>query len=389
MDDQRFDDLVATGDDFIEHYGRLGMKWYQHIFGEEQGHAKYANKSEAKNKALAAKQGKFENSGNSAKKKSKKQLKEEAEAERYKKDAKAAYDEDVKKLNDRADRISMISGAAGGILGGVPVAVAAGVKANKKAAKLREKYGLNAEGYSKEDLKKGRVDADKYVSEVENYNKEFKKAQSKLSFNPNKHLQKGVDSVNKANEHLKRLDESLGYDRKYAAAKEKMIRAENNYRNSNEYYKEDQTAKGTSGKETKTLKRLSDAYESAKKAYTKEAERVVRDTIKSSYDDVKKKDKAAISKGQRIVDALVSKNDGASYSQEYGKTLKSESSRNTRIKSSHNTLEKYFKQQASKGTSRQEAINSMPKNVREAYNVANYYDEDGAWYVLDKAYRSK
>lgn len=28
----------------LEHYGRLGMKWYQHIFGEYQDHAKYSKK---------------------------------------------------------------------------------------------------------------------------------------------------------------------------------------------------------------------------------------------------------------------------------------------------------------------------------------------------------
>lgn len=28
----------------LEHYGRLGMKWYQHIYGEQDGRAKYAEK---------------------------------------------------------------------------------------------------------------------------------------------------------------------------------------------------------------------------------------------------------------------------------------------------------------------------------------------------------
>ena len=31
-------------EDYFAHYGRKGMKWYQHIFGERQSHAKY-NKS--------------------------------------------------------------------------------------------------------------------------------------------------------------------------------------------------------------------------------------------------------------------------------------------------------------------------------------------------------
>lgn len=30
-------------EDELMHYGRRGMKWYQHIYGKEQGHAKYAN----------------------------------------------------------------------------------------------------------------------------------------------------------------------------------------------------------------------------------------------------------------------------------------------------------------------------------------------------------
>lgn len=28
----------------LEHYGRLGMKWYQHIYGDQDGRAKYAEK---------------------------------------------------------------------------------------------------------------------------------------------------------------------------------------------------------------------------------------------------------------------------------------------------------------------------------------------------------
>lgn len=32
------------GDDYLEHYGREGMKWYQHIFGEKDSRAKYSDK---------------------------------------------------------------------------------------------------------------------------------------------------------------------------------------------------------------------------------------------------------------------------------------------------------------------------------------------------------
>ena len=35
-------------DDALEHYGRLGMKWYQHIYGEEDGRARYNDKWKAK-----------------------------------------------------------------------------------------------------------------------------------------------------------------------------------------------------------------------------------------------------------------------------------------------------------------------------------------------------
>lgn len=32
----------------LEHYGRMGMKWYQHIYGEEDGRAMYSKKNEGK-----------------------------------------------------------------------------------------------------------------------------------------------------------------------------------------------------------------------------------------------------------------------------------------------------------------------------------------------------
>lgn len=37
-------EAVLHDEDDLAHYGRLGMKWYQHIFGEYQGAAKYAEK---------------------------------------------------------------------------------------------------------------------------------------------------------------------------------------------------------------------------------------------------------------------------------------------------------------------------------------------------------
>ena len=44
-----FDEIVLAHadediDDVLEHYGRLGMKWYQHLYGEVDGRAKYDQK---------------------------------------------------------------------------------------------------------------------------------------------------------------------------------------------------------------------------------------------------------------------------------------------------------------------------------------------------------
>ena len=39
----------------IQHYGRLGMKWYQHKYGEEDGRARYLDKGLAKMEKMDAK----------------------------------------------------------------------------------------------------------------------------------------------------------------------------------------------------------------------------------------------------------------------------------------------------------------------------------------------
>jgi len=54
MTEERLRELTDLGEavlmhmdkdqDYIAHYGRIGMKWYQHIYGEYQGAAKYAAK---------------------------------------------------------------------------------------------------------------------------------------------------------------------------------------------------------------------------------------------------------------------------------------------------------------------------------------------------------
>lgn len=57
-----YNSSIDKDQDSLTHYGRLGMKWYQHIFGEYQGAAKYAEKGEAKLSNLKAKNAKLTNS---------------------------------------------------------------------------------------------------------------------------------------------------------------------------------------------------------------------------------------------------------------------------------------------------------------------------------------
>ena len=44
-----------TMDSYLEHYGRLGMKWYEHRFGKEDGRAKYVDKFKKKETKKVAK----------------------------------------------------------------------------------------------------------------------------------------------------------------------------------------------------------------------------------------------------------------------------------------------------------------------------------------------
>ena len=36
--------MLIQEQDYLEHYGRLGMKWYEHKYGKEDGRAKYVDK---------------------------------------------------------------------------------------------------------------------------------------------------------------------------------------------------------------------------------------------------------------------------------------------------------------------------------------------------------
>ncbi len=56
----------------VEHYGRLGMKWYEHIYGDYQGAAKYADKGEKINEKLSKKKAKIDSKATGLASKSKK-----------------------------------------------------------------------------------------------------------------------------------------------------------------------------------------------------------------------------------------------------------------------------------------------------------------------------
>lgn len=57
-------------DDFLMHYGRKGMKWYQHIYGEVQSGAKYAQKGSS---GVQTTKGQIQSSKKSVAKESKKE----------------------------------------------------------------------------------------------------------------------------------------------------------------------------------------------------------------------------------------------------------------------------------------------------------------------------
>lgn len=94
-------DDTAKYRDSLEHYGRKGMKWYEHIFGKEQGHAKYA-----KNSGSPGTKKTFRDRMNESAKKraSEKAAKDKAKAEKKAADEKArAEKEAAKKEKKRQD----------------------------------------------------------------------------------------------------------------------------------------------------------------------------------------------------------------------------------------------------------------------------------------------
>jgi len=83
MNNDEIYEAVSHDEEILAHYGRLGMKWYQHIFGDYQGAAKYAEKG-AKKVAASKQKDSFRGGGKSEKTKKLenvvKAVKEEAKA---------------------------------------------------------------------------------------------------------------------------------------------------------------------------------------------------------------------------------------------------------------------------------------------------------------------
>lgn len=75
--------VLETGDS-LEHYGRKGMHWYEHIFGKEQSHAKYAKSGTKKSSSISSK--KEERKKEKARKEAQRKAKKER-AEKEKKEA--------------------------------------------------------------------------------------------------------------------------------------------------------------------------------------------------------------------------------------------------------------------------------------------------------------
>ena len=47
--------MLISEQDYLEHYGITGMKWYQHLFGKADGRAKYMHKGFGKLRKAKAK----------------------------------------------------------------------------------------------------------------------------------------------------------------------------------------------------------------------------------------------------------------------------------------------------------------------------------------------
>lgn len=103
MNNEEIYEAVSQDEEVLAHYGRIGMKWYQHIYGDYQGAAKYAEKG-SKKLANSKQKDNFRGGGDSeATKKLRnlvKAVKEEAKAAKKREADKAKESETKKKIAD-------------------------------------------------------------------------------------------------------------------------------------------------------------------------------------------------------------------------------------------------------------------------------------------------
>ena len=92
------DEIDLDSDDFLEHYGRKGMHWYQHIFGDKDSRAQYANGSGTGDSKKSS--GSNKNTGSSN---SKEAIKQQHQEEKTKRKAeKAAAKESKRQAKEEA-----------------------------------------------------------------------------------------------------------------------------------------------------------------------------------------------------------------------------------------------------------------------------------------------
>lgn len=93
-----FDEMSSED---LEHYGRLGMRWYQHRFGEQDGRAAYMDKGK---KLIAKADAKQKKKANKAEAKGRKAQLRRDQATWL--DAKGASDRRIRKAKRRAYKLS-------------------------------------------------------------------------------------------------------------------------------------------------------------------------------------------------------------------------------------------------------------------------------------------
>lgn len=162
IEQQKWDDLTSYRE-ALEHHGVKNMRWYHHIFGKEQKHAKY-----------------YRGSSNSSDKKKAVDVKAKAKAEKKAADAKAKAEK--KAADDK-------------------------VKAEKKAAKAEEKRReilksptklyKNRDQFTVDEIKAA-IDRFKWESELQNYSKKTMENGANFIKAMNDTLSNGIDLYNSA-----------------------------------------------------------------------------------------------------------------------------------------------------------------------------------------------